>query len=94
MVMLRAAGILALVVGGVSLWLWIEDRGDSFHLRQLWLSVAVLLSYVAHRWGLATGDQAILRRRVSKVAGVGIASGFLALTSFMLWLTVRHLLGP
>ena len=92
--MFGAAGILALVVAGLNLWLGIEDGDDSFHLGQLWLSVAVLLSYVAHWWGLTTGDPAILRRRASKLAGIGIAYGFLALTSFMLWLAVRHLLGP
>ncbi len=84
-----AAGLLALVSGGLDLWRSVDSGSDSPPGRQLGLSAVVLLSCAAYRWGLATGDPTILYGRTGGIAGLGIATGFLALMVFALWQTVR-----
>lgn len=88
-----AAGLLALVTGGLNLWMIVDDQRDPLQAQHLVTPVAMILMCVAYRWGLATGDRAILQTRAAGIAGIAIGFGLLGLAIFLLVQTIRQLAG-
>lgn len=86
-----AAGALALLTGGLDLWLAREAARGFAPGGAFWLALTVLLCCIALRWTWASGDPAVLRGRTGAAGAFAIATGLLLLVTFELWRTLAAL---